>query len=121
MSISKIGRDAEEYVANHLFINGWFVILIPKGISGQPFDLIALKDNKFIAGDVKHVMSGERFNFSRIEPNQHTAFSLMRDSGNTEFGIFFKFKDDENVYFIYDKDIDWSKKSIHKKEMSKLL
>ncbi len=120
MSISKVGKIAEQYVADYLFKKGWFVILIPKKISGQPFDLIALKDDKFIAGDVKHIQSGDTFRLSRVEPNQQTAFFLMRNRGNTNFGLLFKFKYDMGVYYIRDSDINWDAGYIKKSEMSKL-
>ena len=120
MSISKIGKRAEQYVADYLFKKGWFVILIQNKIAGQPFDLIALKDDKFIAGDVKHIQSGDTFRISRVEPNQHTAFFLMRNKGNTNFGLFFKFKCDMGVYYIRDSDINWDAGYIKKSEMSKL-
>lgn len=116
MSISKIGRRAEEYVANYMFKKGWVAILIPKGFSGQPFDLITFKDNKYIAGDVKHITTGDRFYLSRIEPNQTTSFKLMELTGNTNTGLFLKFKDDENVYFKKWSDIDFKVASIHKGE-----
>lgn len=120
MSISKVGKRAEQYVADYLFKKGWFVILIPKKISGQPFDLIALKDDKFIAGDVKHIQSGDTFRLNRVEPNQQTAFFLMRNKGNTNFGLIFKFKNDMGVYYIRDSDINWDAGYIKKSEMSKL-
>lgn len=113
---SKIGRVTEKYVADYLFEKGWGVILIPKRLGGQPFDLIALKNNEFLAGDVKHILYGNTFPLLRIEPNQISALNLMKARGNTRIGLFLKFADSENIYFKKWSEIDFTKKSIHREE-----
>lgn len=119
MSRKSIGNSAEIYVAEHLSKKGWFVVLVPQGVSGQPFDLIAIRNNRCLCGDVKHISRGDVFPISRVEPNQITAFELLRLTGTSEYGIFLKFEGDNDVYFQY-WEVMKNMKSISKWECRKI-
>lgn len=78
-----LGRKTEENVAN--FFNSFNYVVIPlnKGINGQPFDLIARKENDVWFVDAKHVTDKEAsFSFNRIEPNQITSMKYCNVVAN---------------------------------------
>lgn len=83
----KVGNKIEVEVANYLFQKNYWVHLLKQGVKGQPFDLIAIKNNIALMGDVKHC-SQNRFDFKRIEPNQFTSMELALECGNTNIGFF---------------------------------
>ena len=83
----RVGNKIEVEVANYLFQKKYWVHLLKQGVKGQPFDLIAVKNNKALMGDVKHC-SQNRFDFKRIEPNQYTSMELALECGNTNIGFF---------------------------------
>ena len=89
---NSIGIQTEVELANLLFDKGYFVIQIPTSHRGQPFDLVALKDNNSIALDVKNVKDGDTFNLSRLEANQITSFYTLLETGNNLSGLAIKFK-----------------------------
>jgi Holliday junction resolvase len=86
-----IGNEYEDKLIKLLFKHGWWCHLFAYKPEGQPCDVIALKDNKYLLLDVKHC-SGKRFPFSDIRPNQKTCFALARKQGNTNngFAIYFE-------------------------------
>lgn len=61
----------------------WVHFLAPDSRGSQPFDIITVKDGKAMAIDCKTCAS-ERFNISRLEDNQITAFEKWLKSGNDE-------------------------------------
>ena len=61
----------------------WVHFLAPDARGAQPFDVIAAKDGKAIAIDCKTCVS-ERFNISRLEDNQITAFEKWLKCWNDE-------------------------------------
>lgn len=63
---TKVGKDAEMHVAQLLCELGWWVVNV-----GKPVDIIAMNPRgKTYIFDVKHVMRGDKFYFTRIEANQ---------------------------------------------------
>lgn len=94
----KVGNKIEVEVANYLFQKNYWVHLLKQGVKGQPFDLIAVKNNVALMGDAKHC-SQNRFDFNRIEPNQYTSMELALECGNTNIGFFLVGMHDE-IKFI---------------------
>lgn len=86
MSNKSSGNRAEEEFAKLLSGQGYWVHRLADRVNGQPFDIIAVKDNRAIAFDCKECESG-RFEFRRIEPNQETAMKLWNACGNGDVGF----------------------------------
>ena len=101
------GRTTEEYIADCLFHKGYWVYVLPKKIGGQPFDIIALKDNKILCVDAKHLEASKKsFTFDRIEPNQRTSMWMARNHANIkELGFVIQAEIDLSrlFYLSYDK------------------
>lgn len=109
----KIGNTKEKVVANELSRLGYWCHIFAQTKQGQPFDLIAIKNNIVIMGDVKSCLKG-RFDFSRIEPNQYTAMELALQKGNTNI-YFFLVDEENNIKVIkYQTIKEFSKKSLTK-------
>ena len=80
----KIGTEFEKQVCKALSNAGYWVhFLAPDTRGAQPFDILAVKYGKAIAIDCKTCVS-ERFNISRLEDNQITAFEKWLKCGNDE-------------------------------------
>lgn len=74
-----LGNSAEEYIADYFYKKSYWAYILPKKIGGQPFDVIACKQNNTWFVDVKHLESGKAsFPFSRIEPNQWTSMRFAK-------------------------------------------
>lgn len=68
------GKATEERVAKLFQKNNYWAYIIPKKIGGQPFDIIACKNDITYFIDAKHLdETSTTFPFSRIEPNQKTS------------------------------------------------
>lgn len=86
MSNKSNGSRAEEEFARILSRQGYWVHRLADRVNGQPFDIIAVKDNRAVAFDCKDCENG-RFEFRRIEPNQHNAMKLWKECGNDTMGF----------------------------------
>lgn len=95
-----------------------FVYNLPNKINGQPFDILAAKNNKFFAFECKNC-SKDYFPLSRVEDNQIQAFKKLQHTGNTGFLFVFKFKNE--IKFCLASKICYSIhkkiKAIHKDEL----
>ena len=111
----KIGNISERKLIKLLCNNYYWSYLFPNTINGQPCDVIAFNKDTIILIDVKHCESN-RFNTSRIEPNQLTTFEMVNKIREDIIcGIVVYFYDEDIPYFIrYSKDL---KKSYSKEEM----
>lgn len=98
------GSEFEKAVEKLLKDNGWWVHRFAKAKDGsQPFDILAMKDNRLCAYDCK-VLNGnaERFPFSRVEDNQFLSFAMlesrvrMEGAGEVGFLIYSKGR----IYFL---------------------
>lgn len=107
----KIGNTKEKIVANEFKRLGYWCHIFAQTKQGQPFDLIAIKNNQVLMGDVKSCLKG-RFDFSRIEPNQYTAMELALQKGNTNI-YFFLVDESDNIKVVkYQTIKEFSAKSI---------
>ena len=97
MTNKKIGNDFEAEFCEILFDAGYWVHNLAQNASGQPADVIAVRNGKAHLIDCK-VCSNRSFPLSRIEENQHLSMSLWLASGNT--GAWFAFKIGDEVFLI---------------------
>ena len=93
MNIKQIGNDFEKEFAVWLAKKGMFVYNLPNKTNGQPFDILAAKDNVFFAFECKHC-NKDYFPLSRVEDNQIQALEKMKATGNKWHYFVFKFKDE---------------------------
>lgn len=91
MKNHEIGKITEFNAAKFFSKKGYWVYQCPKTPDGQPADLIVAKDNKITLVEVKHCKN-DRFNLSRIEPNQFTSYKFFKRKGNTSHKILIVFK-----------------------------
>ena len=92
-----IGNSFEDELCNILFAEGFWCHNMQQKKSGQPADVIAVKNNRAYLIDAK-VCSSDTFSFDRIEENQDLAMELWKDCGN---GIgWFALKTDTGIYMI---------------------
>lgn len=84
----------------------YWAFQIPKTPKGQPFDIIACRDNKYFFIDSKHLETNKAsFALERIEPNQITSMQYARQYANVKnLGFIINWERDEQFYFFsYDK------------------
>ena len=75
----KIGRTTEKNIVEYFEKHKFWAFNVPKGINGQPFDIIARRKNQVWFIDAKHlVYSKASFPFDRIEPNQETTMDYAK-------------------------------------------
>lgn len=132
MKENALGKRAEKYVEHFFKSKRYWAFLIPKGVNGQPFDLIARHKDDIWFVDVKHVEKDKAsFAFERIEPNQITSMKyaqkIARIEKNLGFIILWE-RDSDKLFFIEWKDIEElmkngvkSKKINELKELEELL
>lgn len=98
---NKIGHQTESEVANFFSKNSYWAFIIPKGINGQPFDIIARRENETWFIDAKHLEVGRvSFPFDRIEPNQITSMQYANYIANIKDNMGFIIQQDQNLYFM---------------------
>ena len=77
----KDGLRFEAELCEKLAFNGWWAHDMAQSAAGQPSDVIAVKNNTAVLIDCK-VCASDKFQLSRIEPNQETAMDLWFERGN---------------------------------------
>ena len=94
-----LGNKTEESFTKLLQSYGWWCHLCARGQGGaQPCDVIAMKGTCNALIDVKHCVS-DRFEFRRIEANQHTSLQYARFCGVQILGF--------AIYFEPIKEFRW--------------
>lgn len=84
MNNKKLGTQFEQEFCELLKQMGYWVHFIsPDRTGSQPFDIIAVRNNKPYAFDCKTCES-DKFNISRLEDNQIMAFEKWVRCGNTD-------------------------------------
>lgn len=73
----KIGASTEKRLLEMLRKRGFWALFIPSAMGGQPFDIVAAKDNLIYVLEVKNVKKGKRFPLSRVEDNQWTSMEYV--------------------------------------------
>ena len=100
MSNRKLGNDFEREFAIILAANGFWVHRLNQNQAGQPFDIIACKNGYAEAIDCK-VCANDKFEFSRIEDNQHSAMRRWADCGNGNGWFALKLSDGDIYMMSY--------------------
>lgn len=113
-----LGNHFESEFCSLLAENGFWVHNIAQNQTGQPADVIAVKDNIAYLIDCK-VCSNNKFSLSRIEPNQEGAMTLWKMRGNTNCYFALKLTDGEIYMLHFDEILSHNSKSINKEEMKK--
>ena len=97
MNNRKTGNHFETELCDILSGYGFWVHPMRQDNSGQPADIIAVRNKVSYLIDAK-VCSNNNFPLSRIEENQDLAMDMWKECGN---GIgWFALKLDSNIYFI---------------------
>ena len=98
MTNKKAGNSFEAELCEELAKHGFWAHNMTQNQTGQPADVIAVRDNKAYLIDCK-VCSHDEFPLSRIEPNQESAMNLFRMCGNGHSYFALKLTN-ENIYMI---------------------
>lgn len=77
----KTGTSFEREFVECLAAHGFWCHLMTQNSAGQPFDVIAARNNRTYPIDCK-VCEHDVFRLVRIEENQLSAMTLWRDTGN---------------------------------------
>ena len=93
MSNKKVGNDFEIEFCEILSKNGFWVHNLAQNQTGQPADVIAVRDGGSFLIDCK-VCSTGRFQLKRIEENQQLAMQHWLDMGNDEAWFALKVNDE---------------------------
>lgn len=103
-----MGNTFESDFCEMLSAKGFWCHNLKQNVSGQPADVIAVKDGKAFLIDCK-VCEKDAFPLSRIESNQKTAMTYWRLCGNGNG--WFALKTSQGVYMIeYDENFIYFKK-----------
>ena len=97
MTNKKSGNNFEREFAVFLYESGFWVHLLCQNQSGQPADVIAVRNTVAYLIDCK-VCSGKGFPLSRVEENQDSSMSLWANCGNGEG--WFAIKLDGMIYMV---------------------
>lgn len=97
MNNKKLGNDFENELGEILSEYGFWVHLLNANKSGQPADIIAVRNKVAYLIDAK-VCSSRGFALSRVEDNQDLAMDLWCDKGNGQG--WFALKVNEQIYMI---------------------
>lgn len=96
-SNKKMGNDFEAELCGILFEHGFWVHDLAQNASGQPADIIAVRNGRAYLIDCK-VCSGGKFDLQRVEENQESAMKLWTDCRN---GMgWFAFKVGEHIQML---------------------
>ncbi len=99
MSNKSKGSRFEQFFGNLLSHNGFWAHIFQDNKNGQPFDIIATKNNIPYAFDCKECES-DRFQLSRMEPNQISAMNRWLETGNEKAYFAIKFNTSFNIYIV---------------------
>lgn len=97
MNNRRMGNSFEDELCDILYSYGFWTTNLAQKKSGQPADVIAVKNNKAYLIDAK-VCTNNSFPFSRIEENQDLSMELWEECGN---GCgWFALKIDDGIYML---------------------
>ena len=99
MTNKKLGNDFEQELCEKLAEYGFWVHNMALNKSGQPADIIAVKNKHAYLIDAKVVSSVRGFALSRVEENQDLAMDLWNRQGNGQGWFAFKLPNEE-IYML---------------------
>lgn len=123
-----LGNETEREIAKFFNENKYWSFIIPKSFAGQPFDIIARRENFTWFIDAKHLESSKiSFPFDRIEPNQITSMNYAYHIANIKerIGLVIWWERDYSSHFYlswdkYLKMIEKGLKSARIEELERL-
>ena len=95
MTNKKLGNSFEQELCEKLAEYGFWVHCMAMNKSGQPADIIAVKNKQAYLIDAKVVSSPRGFALSRVEENQDLAMDLWAQRGNGQGWFAFKLPTNE--------------------------
>lgn len=98
MSNKKLGNDFENELCEILSDYGFWTHNLAMNKSGQPADIIAVRNKIAYLIDAKVVSTSRGFALSRVEDNQDLAMDLWNEKGNGQGWFALKVK--EQIYMI---------------------
>lgn len=99
MSNKKLGNSFEQELCEKLAEYGFWTHNLAMNKSGQPADVIAVKNKIAYLIDAKVVSTSRGFALSRVEENQDLAMDLWNERGNGQGWFAFKLPTNE-IYMI---------------------
>ena len=93
MSNKKLGNGFEQELCEILSRYGFWTHCMAMNKSGQPADVIAVRNGKAYLIDAKVVSTTKGFALSRVEDNQDLAMDLWNEKGNGQGWFALKVKD----------------------------
>lgn len=97
----KDGLKFEAQLCQKLAECGWWAHDLTQNAAGQPADVMAVRCNTAVLIDCK-VCSNDKFQLSRVEPNQVSAMKTWQDRGNEYCFFAVKFPSGEIYMCHYD-------------------
>lgn len=120
----KVGNLSENNIAEFFQKHGYWAYVLPKKIGGQPFDIIACKNNTVWFIDAKHLRKEElSFPFDRIEPNQRSSMQYAKYfAGITNLGFVIDWeRTDNGLFFLpYEQVIEIEQKGLKSVKITEL-
>lgn len=98
MTNKKMGNDFEQELCEILSGYGYWTHNLAMNKSGQPADVIAVRNKVAYLIDAKVVSTKKGFALSRVEDNQDLAMDMWNDKGNGQG--WFAFKVEEQIYML---------------------
>jgi Holliday junction resolvase len=100
MTNKKLGNDFEQELCEKLSEYGFWCHNMALNKSGQPADIIAVKNKIAYLIDAKVVSSPRGFTLSRVEENQDLAMDLWNERGNGQGWFAFKIAKTNEIYVM---------------------
>lgn len=100
MSNKKLGNSFEQELCEKLSEYGFWTHNLAMNKSGQPADVIAVRNKQAYLIDAKVVSSSRGFALSRVEENQDLAMDLWNTQGNGQGWFAFKIVKTNEIYMI---------------------
>ena len=99
MANKKLGNDFEQELCEKLSEYGFWVHNMALNKSGQPADIIAVRNKQAYLIDAKVVSTSRGFALSRVEENQDLSMDLWSSRGNGQGWFAFKLPTGE-IYML---------------------
>ena len=99
MTNKKLGNSFEQELCEKLAEYGFWTHNLAMNKSGQPADVIAVRNKQAYLIDAKVVSSPRGFALSRVEENQDLAMDLWNGKGNGQGWFAFKLPNEE-IYML---------------------
>ena len=100
MTNKKLGNSFEQELCEKLSEYGYWTHNLAMNKSGQPADVIAVRNKHAYLIDAKVVSSPRGFALSRVEENQDLSMDLWNERGNGQGWFAFKISKTNEIYMI---------------------